>query len=274
MTQPMQFPEPADGFPPAGSNPVPGGALVPGDPLPGGRSAPGANLAPDAVPTRGEWPRALATSVAVAAGTALLGVAGGFLWAALAPRAGLVMVGRGVADLVDAETNAFIAADWWYCLVALVGGVISGLLGYWLAVRRHGPVAMAGVLVGALAAGLITMWIGQHSGFATLNHLLATLPVGAHLNAQLTLGSPSAIAFWPLAAGLIAGGIELTGAMRDQRQPAAAPLGAAPGYPGAAPGYPGPSPGYPGASADYPGPSPGYPGASSGFLPGGPPGPG
>jgi hypothetical protein len=209
MTQPMQFPDPAGGYP------LPGGP-VPGGPGPDGhlpRSGPGL----DPRRAAGGW-RALVASLTVLVGTALLGVPGGFLWAAVAPRAALVMIGRGVANVVNSETNAFIAADGWYCLVCLLGGVITGLLGHRLAVRRYGPVAMAAVLIGALAAGLITLWIGQQSGLSTFHHLLATLPSGAHFQAQLVLGSRGAIAFWPLAAGLMAGSLELSAALRDRRQ--------------------------------------------------------
>ena len=204
----MRFPDPADGNRP-GDSPAPDAALLPV----GG-------LLPDPAPAAGEWRRALVTSLAVLVSGVLLGVAGGFLWAVAAPRAPLVMVGHGVADVVNSETNAFIAADGWYCLICLVGGVISGLIWHWFAVRRYGPVAMAAVLIGALAAGLITLWIGQQAGLATFNHLLATLPVGRHFQAQLALGSRGAIALWPLAAGLTAGGVELSAAMRDRRQAA------------------------------------------------------
>jgi hypothetical protein len=232
MTQPMQFPDPARAHPP-GSSPVRG------RPVHRRGAGPGATRA--ATPVR----QALA-SLAVVAGTALLGVAGGFVWAVIAPRAGLVMVGRGAADVVNSETNAFIAADGWYALVCVAGGVISGLLGHRLAVRSHGPVAMAGVLAGALAAALITLWIGQQSGLATFHHLLATLPAGAHLQAQLALGSRGAIAFWPLAAGLMAGCIEFAVVMRERRQAVLPLMLAPPGYPGAPPGYPGAAPGFQG----------------------------
>jgi hypothetical protein len=244
MTQPMHFPDPAAGYLP------PGGSRAPGRHALGG--GPAAHAARDAV----GWRAALVPSLAVVAGSALLGVAGGYLWAAVAPRVALVVVGRGAADLVNSETSAFIAADGWYCLICLVGGVISGLLGSWLVVRRHGPVAMAGVLIGGLAAGLITLWIGEQSGLATFHHLLATLPAGAHMQARLALGSRSAIAFWPLAAGLMAGGVEVISATRDRRRAAAPLVLAPPGYPGAQPGYPGAQPGYPGAPSGYPRDSP------------------
>jgi hypothetical protein len=237
----MQFPDPVGGYPPPGG-PVPNG------PVPDGH-LPSEGPVPDASRAVGGRRRALVASLAVLVGTAVLGVVGGFLWAVVAPRAALVMVGNGVANVVNSETNAFIAADGWYCLICVLGGVITGLFGHWLAVRRHGPVAMAAVLIGALAAGLITLWIGEQSRLSAFHHLLATLPSGAHFHAQLVLGSRGAIAFWPLAAGLMAGSLELSAALRDRRQEqeqaqeqgeAATVLPAGyGGYPGAMPRFPG-----------------------------------
>jgi hypothetical protein len=157
------------------------------------------------------------TLVAVIAGTALLGVATGFIWAAVAPRALVVVVSRGSADVVNPETNAFIAAEAWFTLLTVVGGIISGLLGYALAVRRDGAPAMAAVLVGGLAAGLIAKWIGQQSGTAAFNRALAAGRPGALLHAPLALGGLGALAFWALAAGLVAGGIEAVVVLRERR---------------------------------------------------------
>jgi hypothetical protein len=156
----------------------------------------------DAVP-------AVVAALAVAAGTAALGVVAGLGWAAVAPRALLVMTAPGAAALVNTETTAFIAADAAFCLVCLAGGVISGALGYLFAVRKRGSLAMAGLLAGALAAAFVTRWMGEHSGLATFQHLLATLPVGARLRDSLTLGATGALGFWVLAAGAVAGGLEL-----------------------------------------------------------------
>ena len=157
-----------------------------------------------------DWlgPASVAAAFAVVAGTALLGVAAGYLWEAVAPRGLLEMSGRGMAVLVSAEPTAFIGADAAFCLICLAGGVISGLLGYLFAVRRHGPLGMAGVLLGALAAALVARWIGEQSGLAAFHHLLATLPAGARLRAPLRLRATSLLGAWPLAAGLTAGGIE------------------------------------------------------------------
>lgn len=167
--------------------------------------------------------RGVVACLAVAGGTALLGVVAGFLWAVAAPRPLLVMTGRGTAAVINAETSAFIAGDGWYCFICLAGGLLSGLLGYRLAVRSYGPIAMIMVLVSALAAALITLWIGEHVGLASYHHLLATLPARARLRAALSLGARSAIAIWPLAAGLMAGGMELAAVLRDRQAAGSGP---------------------------------------------------
>jgi len=164
---------------------------------------------------------ALAAALAFAAvllGTALLGVVAGLLWPAIAPRAVLVVVSRGSAQVVNPETAAFIAADGWFAALCLIGGVISGLVGYLFAVRRYGPSAMLGVLAGALAAALIARWIGEQSGAAAFNHLLAVSRPGVLLRAPVTLGGVGALTFWPLAAGITAGGIEAIGYFRERRR--------------------------------------------------------
>ena len=174
---------------------------------------------------------AIGVSLAIVAGGALLGLAAGYAWSLVAPRALLMIVSHGAAGLVRSETSAFIAADGVFCLIALAGGAVIGALGYLLGVRRYGPLPMIGVLAGGLAAGLLARWIGEQPGSGTFHHLLATLPVGAHLHDSLTLGASGAIAFWPLAAGLVAGGLEAF-ATRDQRRrrgAVGAPLLAGPG---------------------------------------------
>ena len=195
-------------------------------------------------------PAAVGVSLAIAAGTALVGVAAGYVWSQAAPRALLVIVSPGAADLVQTETAAFITADLTFCLIGLAGGVVSGTLGYLLGVRRYGPLAMIGVLAGALAAALLARWVGQQYGATSFHHLLATLPVGGHLLDTLTLRATGAIACWPFAAGLTAGGMEALANRGRHRSHASRPLlaGPDPGAggswpPGSPPGLPGPQPG-------------------------------
>jgi hypothetical protein len=156
----------------------------------------------DAVP-------AAVAALAAAAGTTALGVVAGLGWAAVAPRPLLVMTSPGAAALVNTETSAFIAADAAFCLVCLAGGLVSGVLGYLFAVRRHGPLAMAGLLGGALAAAFVARWVGEQAGLAGFRHLLATLPAGARFHDSLRLGAAGVLGAWALAAAVAAGGLEL-----------------------------------------------------------------
>src|SRR6266513_2161042 len=125
---------------------------------------PGAARPGDAGPAR------IGVTLAIVAGSALLGLAAGYAWSLAAPRALLVIVSHGAAGLVQSETSAFIAADGAFCLIALDGGVVSGALGYVLGVRRYGPLPMVGVLAGALAAGVLARWAGEQPGSGMFHH--------------------------------------------------------------------------------------------------------
>jgi hypothetical protein len=122
----------------------------------------------------------------------------GLIWAAVAPRALLQEVASGEAQVVNVETSAYIVADAWFCLIGAVGGLITGVLGYGLLIRRAGWPAAAGLVLGALAAALVALWVGENIGLGTYNHLLASSQVGAYFHASLALGAKSALVFWPL----------------------------------------------------------------------------
>jgi hypothetical protein len=149
-------------------------------------------------PTKGR----LAAFAVGLAGSAVLGIAAGLIWAAVAPRALLQEVASGEAQLVNAESSAFIVADAWFCVVTAAGGLITGVLGYRLLVRRAGWAATAGLVLGALAAALVALWVGENIGLGTYNHLLASSQVGAYFHSSLALGAKTALVFWPLLTSL------------------------------------------------------------------------
>jgi hypothetical protein len=132
------------------------------------------------------------------AGSAVLGIVAGLIWAAVAPRALLQEIARGEAELVNAESTAFIVADAWFALITAIGGLITGILGYRLLVRRAGAAATAGLVLGAVTAALLALWVGDNVGLGTYNHLLASSPTGAFFHSSLALGAKSTLAFWPL----------------------------------------------------------------------------
>lgn len=139
----------------------------------------------------------LAAFAAALAGSAVLGVAAGLIWAAVAPRALLQEVAHGEAQVVNPESSAFVAADGWFCLIAVLGGVLTGLAGYRLLVRRAGWPATAGLVLGAVAAALLALWTGENIGAGTYNHLLAAGAPGTVFRGSLSLGARSALVFWP-----------------------------------------------------------------------------
>ena len=145
----------------------------------------------------------LTACAAALAGSAVLGVAAGLIWATVAPRALLQEVGHGEAQLVNAETTAYILADAWFCLIAAIGGLITGIVGYRLLVRRAGWPAAAGLVLGSVAASVLMLWTGENIGLGTYNHLLAASADGVLFHASLALGAKSALAFWPGLTSLI-----------------------------------------------------------------------
>jgi len=184
---------------------------------------PGGPASPHSAATRpGPQPGpALLAAVLVVVGSAVVGLIAGLIWAAIAPRVQyqVYTLHPPTAYATNPETSAFIAADGWYCVIGLLGGALIGLLAYLFAVRRYGPVAMTGVVIGSVLAAFITSWVGhQASGAQGFNALLASSKPGSYLYAPISLGSHGALAFWPFAAAAVAGGIGLIVMLRDRHE--------------------------------------------------------
>lgn len=177
-----------------------------------------------AVAQRDEAPgRGLLAAALIIAGSLIVGVVGGLIWAAVAPRVlyQVYTLNPPTAYATNPETSAFIAADGWYCFIGLAGGALIGLLGYLFGVRRYGPAPMVAIVAGATGAAFITEWLGhQQSGGPGFDHLLATSKPGTYLHAPISLGSHGALAFWPLAAAIVAGGIELVSVLKSRHRAA------------------------------------------------------
>lgn len=182
----------------------------------------------------GELP-ASAGAALISAGSVLVcsviaGLLGGVIWNAVAPKPIYVVLSPGSADVVNAETNAFITGDAWFCLVALVGGLLVGALAYWFVIRKYGPLPMAAVVAGSVLAGLTARWVGENIGLAGFNRLLLSSHHGTLLHAPPVLGADAslimwpAIAFWPLAGCLVPMAYLLLGSLRDRQARLGPPL--------------------------------------------------
>lgn len=192
------------------------------------------------------------------AGSAVLGLVCGVLWGEVAPRAVLQEVSGGAAMIVNAETRAFIGADAWFCLIAAVAGLLTGILGYRFLIARRGTapagdgpdhvgraVAASGLILGALAGALLMMWLGGQIGLSGATHALADSPKGTLFDDSLSLGAKSALAFWPLLTSVVIligeWGSRRTAPSPEPPPPAPGPFG----YPPPTGGYglpPGPGP--------------------------------
>jgi hypothetical protein len=187
--------------------------------------------------------RAVVAACLIIVGSLVVGLAAGLVWAAVAPRVvyQVQTLNPPTAYATNPETSAFIAADGWYCLLAVAGGALIGLLGYQFGVRRYGPLPMAGIVIGAIAAAFGCAWLGhRQSGGPGFDHLLATSRPGTLLHAPISLGSQGAMAFWPLAAAAVAGGIELIGVLRarNQQVPGGMPISSPDSFGGQSSGQP------------------------------------
>ena len=154
--------------------------------------------------------------------TAAAGGPGGLAWAAVAPRALLTITGRGAADVINPETPAFIAADGWFCVIGVAGGLLCGLAGYAAVVRHRGAPAAVALIIGAVGASLAAWWIGRSAGLPGFRAGLMAGHAGADLHAPLTLRAHSALASWPFGAALAVMAAELVTGRRDRLRQAEA----------------------------------------------------
>jgi hypothetical protein len=144
---------------------------------------------------------------AVLAGSVAVGLLGGLIWGEFAPRAVLQEIGHGTAQVTNAETRAFFGADVWFCAIAVVAGLLTGVLGYRFAVAPRDGAARAALavalIVGAVAGALIMLWLGEQIGLSAYNRHLASSPDGTLFSSSLALGAKSALAFWPLFTSIV-----------------------------------------------------------------------
>jgi hypothetical protein len=153
---------------------------------------------------------------------ALLGVAAGFLWSALAPRTPYVITKAG-PELTDPTTQSLIAADGWFAVVTGVAGLACGIVAYMLA-RKGRPIAMlAGLAVGGMFAGFLALSVGTSLGGSMVQ---AAAPGSAGVGSTvdvLAVTAHGVLLSWAVVAVAVFGILESVDGYRDSppRRPAA-----------------------------------------------------
>ena len=131
--------------------------------------------------------------------TVLTGVPVGLLWAEIAPRVSVVITADDV-QLVDRNSDAFIASDGYFVAAVLVAGALAGALA-WRLGSRHGPAVVPGLALGGLLAALVAMVVGGMVGVPVTE--LVDAGVQGPAQAPVRLRSQSALLAWPAASLLV-----------------------------------------------------------------------
>jgi hypothetical protein len=134
--------------------------------------------APAAVPGRRWWREGLIALI-IAVVLAALGLPLGLLWSAVSPKVEFVMTDQGAA-MMQAEPEGYVAGDGSYVLITFAAGLAAAIV-VWALVRRHrGPLVLVGLVVGCVAGGVLTAWLGHAIGYDHYRDLLHHARVGAH----------------------------------------------------------------------------------------------
>lgn len=128
------------------------------------------------------------------------GVVGGLVWRALVDvPAGIVVNHHWYPDPWDLGQRASFAATGWYVVVAIVAGLVIGLLAAWFS-RAPEIVTLVAVVVGSLLAAWLILVVGLHGAPPDPQGAAAHAADGTRLSG--TISRPGAAAFitLPLAA--------------------------------------------------------------------------
>lgn len=142
--------------------------------------------------------RAARAVLAVAGGSALLGLPVGVGWTLLAPRPVYQVTPAGPA-LDDLTSGAFVAADGWFAVLGLAAGALSAAVAAWR--HRHRPgIALAGLLLGAVLGSVLAWRTGTTLAPPDVQERAAGVAVGERLAGGVQLRAPGVLLSWPLAA--------------------------------------------------------------------------
>jgi hypothetical protein len=165
------------------------------DPRPRGGGTPFGTAPTAPAPGTPLWHDVRAGLLTVAV-TVLVGAPVGLLWAALAPRVTVEVIGEDV-QVLGAYRDGFIAVDAWFFAAVVVAGLVGGVLAWWLG-AAHGPAVVLGLVVGGLGAAWIAGRVGGEVDPVTVEQLLES-GVQGRRELAVRLRSTSALLGWPLA---------------------------------------------------------------------------
>lgn len=128
--------------------------------------------------SRGELRRIRPWILIDACAVAVVAVVAGLAWNALVDLPAYSMVGKDLqARISEVSLSRIVAADVYFCLVGLVGGLLLGVTA-WLLFRRLGwPVTLIAA-GGSALAGLLARLVGQFIGPRDFEERIASATLG------------------------------------------------------------------------------------------------
>ncbi|WP_241661506.1 hypothetical protein [Thermomonospora catenispora] len=138
---------------------------------------------------------------------AVCGLPLGLLWAAWAPPVRYVLLEDSVV-LADPETQALIATDGRFAVIAAAAGLLSGALAYLAGGRDNDVPLVLGLGSGGLAGALLAWWAGHQTGPDDLGAALRAA-AGRAVEGPADLQATGVVVFWPLLAVAMYGFLEV-----------------------------------------------------------------
>lgn len=153
---------------------------------------------PSSGPGRGRLVASLVDVAITAAWFVVAGLVGGWVWSVVTTLPKVTRSGNS-ATVSPEELVKQVGIDGWFVVIALVGGVLSGIV--LLAWRRRDPLLM--VVLVALG-GAVASWLMVHLGHALGPGpeiaALRKLPDGGQVREQLRLHAPGVAWIWSIGA--------------------------------------------------------------------------
>lgn len=148
-------------------------------------------------PAGSSWrARAVLVVVGAVAG-AVLAVPAGWLWVQLAdPPSGMLDSSRQVL-FGEIEADQVVGATWWFLVVGMAFGVVTGVALSWRG-YRHGIATVIAVLALSTTGSFVSYVVGHEVFGADVAQQLAAAETGDRITADVRLTSDIAYLGWPM----------------------------------------------------------------------------
>ncbi|HEV7826792.1 MAG TPA: hypothetical protein VGP02_18005 [Mycobacteriales bacterium] len=146
-------------------------------------------------------PRDLLGAGVVAVAIAAVGVPVGLLWAALGPRASVLITADGAVS-AENRPEVFVGADGSFGALGIAAGFLLGA-GVYFWRRGRGPWMAIGLAVGSLAGAYVASKVGHQVGLGTYEKLLAGEPTGQRFQRPVGLRADGMLFLQPLVAVVV-----------------------------------------------------------------------